>query len=211
MPEGQIEKIARVMGECGSGTDITRVLRDQGLTDSSGQSTKWRRLYWVFLDLQRRDGCANRVLSFIQSFLTPSRFVGRQAAFDEHRGELNPVLLFSGLEFSADGQFRRREAAKTLGEAERRVRTIHTKFQGRRLHLEVLKYCKAELMQDNYFPRRIRGHQRLGTANPRNDGNSGRRSSLGRPCFLCRPTASRHEHAPNRYGEVTTQGIRSSA
>ena len=151
MPEGQIEKIARVMGECGSGTDITRVLRDQGLTDHSGQSTKWRRLYWVFLDLQRRDGCANRVLSFIQSFLTPSRFVGRQAAFDEHRGELNPVLLFSGLEFSADGQFRRREAAKTLGEAERRVRTIHTKFQGRRLHLEVLKYCKAELMQDNYF------------------------------------------------------------
>ena len=151
MSEGQIEGLAKVLGECGSGTDITRVLQNQGLTDSSGESTKWRRLYWVFLDLQRQDRCANRVLSFIESFLTPSRFVRRQAIFEQYRGELNAVLAFSGLEFGADGQFRRREAARTLGEAERRVKTIRTKFQGRVMHPEVLKYCKAELMQDNYF------------------------------------------------------------
>ena len=70
MPEGQIEALAKVLGECGSGTDITRILQNQGLIDSSGESTKWRRLYWMFLDLQRRDRCANRVLSFIESFLT---------------------------------------------------------------------------------------------------------------------------------------------
>lgn len=151
MPEGQIEGLAKVLGECGSGTDISRVLRDRGLTDNSGESTKWRRLYRVFLDLQRQDRCANRVLDFIQSFLTPSRFVGRQSTFEQYRGELNVVLAFSGLEFGADGRFTRREAAQTLSEAERRVKTIRTKFQGRLLHPEVLKYCKAELMQDNYF------------------------------------------------------------
>lgn len=43
--EGQIESLARLMGECGSGTDITRVLADRGLVDGSGESTKWRRLY----------------------------------------------------------------------------------------------------------------------------------------------------------------------
>ncbi len=151
MSEGQIEGLAKVLGECGSGTDITRVLQNQRLTDSSGESTKWRRLYWVFLDVQRQDRCANRVLSFVESFLTPSRFVGRQAIFEQHRGELNAVLAFSGLEFGADGRFRRRETARTLSEAERRAKTIRTKFQGRLLHPEVLKYCKAELMQDNYF------------------------------------------------------------
>ena len=151
MPEGQIEGLAKVLGECGSGTDISRVLRDRGLTDNSGESTKWRRLYWVFLDLQRQDRCANRVLDFIQSFLIPARFVGHQATFNQHCSELNVILAFSGLEFGADGQFRRREAVRTLGEAERRVKTIRTKFQGRLLHPEVLKYCKAELMQDNYF------------------------------------------------------------
>ena len=129
MSEGQIEGLAKVLGECGSGTNITRVLQNQGLTDSSGESTKWRRLYWVFLDVQKRDQCANRVLDFIQSFLTPARFVERHATFDEHRGRLNAILAFSGLEFGADGQFRRREAAQTLSEAERRVKTIHTKFQ----------------------------------------------------------------------------------
>jgi len=49
--EGQIEYLARLLGECGSGTDISRVLNDRGLVDGSGESTKWRRLYWVFLDV----------------------------------------------------------------------------------------------------------------------------------------------------------------
>jgi uncharacterized protein (TIGR02391 family) len=151
LPEGQIEALAKLLGECGSGTDITRVLNDRALEDNSGESTKWRRLYWIFLDTQRKHGCANRVLDFIHSFLTPARFVGRRAVFDTHRSELNTILAFSGLEFGADGQFRQREAAKTLDEAERRVRTIRTKFQDRRMHPDVLKYCRTELMQDNYF------------------------------------------------------------
>ena len=151
LPEGQIEGLARVLGECGSGTDITRVLNDRGLVDNSGESTKWRRLYWVFLDTQRQHGCANRIFDFIQSFLIPARFVGRNDEFDAHRKELNAILAFSGLEYGADGKLRQREVAQTLDEAEGRVRTIRAKFQGRRMHPEVLKYCRTELMQDNYF------------------------------------------------------------
>lgn len=150
-PEGQIEGLAKLLGECGSGTDISRVLHDRGLVDNSGESTKWRRLYWVFLDCQRRDRCANRVVDFIQSFLIPSRFVGRNLEFEEHRQEFNTVLAFSGLEYGRDGKFRQCEVARTLDEAEERVRTIRAKFQGRRIHPEVMKYCRVELLQDNYF------------------------------------------------------------
>ena len=96
LPEGQIERLAKLLGECGSGSDITRVLVDRQLTDDSGQSTKWRRLYWVFLNVQQRDMCANRVLDFVQSFLTPTRFVGRREVFEQHRSELNTLLAFSG-------------------------------------------------------------------------------------------------------------------
>ncbi len=151
LPEGQIEALARLLGECGSGTDISRVLSDRGLEDTSGESTKWRRLYWVFLQSQREHKCANRVLDFIQSFLIPARFVGRSTEFEAHRQELNTILAFSGLEYGQDGKLRQRETAQTLDEAERRVRTIRAKFQGRRMHPEVLKYCRAELLQDNYF------------------------------------------------------------
>lgn len=43
--EAQIEALAKHLGECGTGSDTTRVLSAQGLDDDSGQSTKWRRLY----------------------------------------------------------------------------------------------------------------------------------------------------------------------
>jgi uncharacterized protein (TIGR02391 family) len=91
------------------------------------------------------------VLDFIQAYLAPVRFVGNNELFEAERTKLNTILAFSGIEYGADGQFRQREAAKTLSEAEKRVRTIQSKFQGRRIHSEVLKYCKIELMQDNYF------------------------------------------------------------
>jgi uncharacterized protein (TIGR02391 family) len=150
-PEGQIEALARVLGECGSGTDISRVLQDRGLVDNSGESTKWRRLYWVFLDCQKKYGCANHVVDFIRALLTPARFVGRATDFEARRQDLNTILSFSGFEYGADGQLRRIAAATTLDEAEKRVRTIRMKFHGRRIHPEVLKYCRIELMQDNYF------------------------------------------------------------
>ena len=150
-PEGQIEALARLLGECGSGTDISRVLHDRGLTDNSGESTKWRRLYWVFLDCQKRTNSANSIIDFIQSFLIPARFVGRNGEFETHRQQLNAILAFAGLDYGPDGKFRHCETARTLDEAEARVRTIRAKFQGRQIHAEVLKYCRVELMQDNYF------------------------------------------------------------
>jgi uncharacterized protein (TIGR02391 family) len=150
-PEGQGEALARLLGECGSGTDISRVLHDRGLADSSGESTKWRRLYSIFLEAQHQHRCANRVLDFVQAFLIPARFVGRSEQFEQRRRDLNRILAFSGLEYGKDGQFRRIDSVRTLDETEARARTIKAKFQGRQIHPEVLKYCRAELLQDNYF------------------------------------------------------------
>lgn len=146
-----IEALAKVLGEAGTGSDISRALDNKGINDKSGESTKWKRLHWVFAHLQRRDGCANGVLGFIAAFLAPARFSSRSAEFEAHRTELNTVLAFVGFEYGADGKFRRVKQAATLDEAEARVRTIRAKFQGRAIHPEVVKYCRAELMQDNYF------------------------------------------------------------
>ena len=149
--EGQVESLARLLGECGSGSDISRVLRDRNLFDGSGESTKWRRLYWIFLDVQKQHRCANHIVDFIRAFLIPARFVGRHQEFEQRREELNAILAFSGLEYGPDGVFRARKAAKTLDEAEARLRTIRSKFRDRRIHGEVFKYCRIELLQNNYF------------------------------------------------------------
>lgn len=149
--EGMMQSLAQVLGECGSGSDITRVLADRGFVDDSGESTKWRRIYYIFLKSQRETKSPNQLLDFIQAFLSPARFVGRNSEFETHRTALNAILILAGLEYCKDGKFIFVTPAATLDEAERRVRAIRDRFKGRALHEEVSKYCKVELMQENYF------------------------------------------------------------
>ena len=150
-PEGQIESLSRFLGGCGTGDQISRALHDRGLDDHSCQSTKWRRLHWVFSDSQRQHGCANRIIDFIQSFLAPGRFVGNSSEFEGHRTNLNAILSLSGLEYGKDGKFRMVTMATTLDQAEARLKTIQHKLRGRAIHAEVTKYCSTELFQNNYF------------------------------------------------------------
>jgi len=150
-PTGHVERLAKVLGECGSGDDISRALVDRGLMDNSRETTKWKRLHWVLMQSQRQHHCANQILDFISSFLAPARFLGRNEKFEERREELNTVLAFSGLEYGSDGKFHHCQRAQTISEAEHRLQTIQAKLRGRRIHPEVLKYCRTELMQDNYF------------------------------------------------------------
>jgi uncharacterized protein (TIGR02391 family) len=148
---GTVEAIARVIGEAGSGSDISRYLQTNGLDDDSGESTKWRRLNSVFLRSQATFKSANHILAFIRSYLVPSRFVGKRDEFEYHRSELNTVLILNGLEYGKDGQFRHTAQARTLDEAEARAQGIRNKLAPRNTHPEVYKYCQPELMQDNYF------------------------------------------------------------
>jgi uncharacterized protein (TIGR02391 family) len=150
-PEGQIESLSRLLGDCGTGDQIARAFHARNLEDHSGQSTKWRRLHWVFSDSQRQHGCANHIIDFIQAFLAPSRFVGNSSEFEDHRTKLNAVLSLSGLEFGKDGMFRKSTVATTLDQAEARLKTIQHKLGGRSIHSEVTKYCRTELLQNNYF------------------------------------------------------------
>ena len=147
----QIESLSQALGDCGSGSEISSVLTDLNLYDHAEGHTKWRRLNEVFRGVQQRDGNANRILTFVEDFLAPTRFINRNEKFEAHRSEVNVVLSFSGIEYGADGKFRQVRSARTLTEAETRASTIRAKFQGMQIHAEVLKYCRAELMEDNYF------------------------------------------------------------
>ena len=149
--DASLEELAKLLGDCGTGSNIDEVFNAKGLSDQSGISTKWRRLRWVMVDCQRRHGCGNHVVDLVRGLLAPPRFIGRLEEFEGHRRKINAILAFSGLEYGADGQFRQVAAATTINEAERRVRTLNSKLYGRRMHPEVLRYCQAELLQDNYF------------------------------------------------------------
>ncbi len=148
---GAIETVSHLLGECATGTKITNFLKAKNIPDNSGESTKWKRLNSIFNELQEKNGFANKVLDICATILDPSRFIGRAGEFEEYRQEFNKILAFSGLKYGKNGRFKKCEQAQSLDEAERRVQTIQSKFRGRNIHPEVLKYCKAELMRDNLF------------------------------------------------------------
>lgn len=147
----QIERLAELLESCGTQTELNKALANRGVSLEIPASSKKNRIEWVFTEFQKRDGCANGILAFIQHYLAPARFLGRADQFSDLLAELNTILAFSGLSYGQDGQFRQIDQATTIDEAERRANVLRSKFQGRVIHSEVLKYCRAELLQDNYF------------------------------------------------------------
>ncbi len=146
-----LKVLSRCLGEIGTGSDIDRVLQEKNIIDNSGVSTKWRRLYSIFMESQKKYKCSNQIIDFIRTFFQPVNFIEQKETFETHREELNKILVFSGLTYESTGQICYCKKVQTLDEVEKSVKTIRSKLRGRKMHAEVLKYCKSELMQDNLF------------------------------------------------------------
>jgi len=153
IPTATLKPLAEVLGEADTGDAINRTFHGLNIVDRSGESTKWKRLNHTFLNLQRATRSSNQIYGFIKAFMAPVRFIEpqRREKYYAAQAQLNAVLSFVGIEFSEDGEFRQVKQSETLNDAERRFKTVREKFHGRRLHSEVSKYCKAELMQENYY------------------------------------------------------------
>jgi len=100
---------------------------------------------------QERDGCANNVLAFVQTALDPVRFIGNTAGFAAFRDRLNEALAFSGLHLGEDGKLQAVAQARTLDEAQERAGRLRSELARRRVHSDVLQFCRAELLENNYF------------------------------------------------------------
>jgi uncharacterized protein (TIGR02391 family) len=83
--------------------------------------------------------------------MAPVSYVGSAKLFEDRRTAVNGALAFAGLSIGADGQLSTRTVAKTLSEAEQRARGLRSELLRRGAHAEVLRFCRAELLEDNYF------------------------------------------------------------
>ena len=150
----ELDGVCRVLADTASGltgSEIGHLLAQLGISDPAPGLTKWKRLSFALSQQQQQDGCGNHILSFILEAMKPVRYVGKTEIFESRRVELNHVLVFTGLELGKDCQLRRREAAKTLVEAEQRAGRLRAELLKRNVHHDVLRFCKAELLQENCF------------------------------------------------------------
>lgn len=64
---------------------------------------------------------------------------------------MNERLLLSGLQVRVDGKVARAAVAASIGEAQERAGSLRAELARRHVHPEVLHFCRAELLQRDYF------------------------------------------------------------
>jgi uncharacterized protein (TIGR02391 family) len=155
LDESHLEAICEVIGDTSSGltgSEIGRYLNECGIADPFPTDTKRRRLYQALRAKQLEDGCANHIMAFIRKVMNPVRYHKYSPDYyPTLRGNLNRTLAFAGYQVNERGEIVPVTAARTLSEAEERADRLQGALRSRHVHSDVLKFCRAELIQENYF------------------------------------------------------------
>lgn len=152
--QSTLEAIAAALGETEeglTGTEIGHLLVTCGMNDPTPTLTKRHRLYNALAESQNRRGDRGAVLKFIRQSMKPERYLRSPDRFEPMRANLNGALLFDGHAVDEAGTLVRVERARTLSDAERRADELRADLSARGVHEDVLKFCRAELVEDNYF------------------------------------------------------------
>ncbi len=154
LPPNVIEMIAKTIGDTENGltgTEINRLLLQSNIEDIDANNSKWKRIFNAFAENQNRLKCSNQILKFIANALAPSRYITQKDKYYKMLKEVNQQLAFVGYELKNDGQYREINVAKTIDDIQIKVENLKQKLEERKVHQEIFKYCKVELLQNNYF------------------------------------------------------------
>ena len=66
LSNSEIEVLAKIVGECMTGTQMDSIFHECGVRDTSSESTKWKRIFYTFQAKQEIDGSSNAFLNFIK-------------------------------------------------------------------------------------------------------------------------------------------------
>ena len=151
---GTIEVIAKILADTSNGftgSEIGSLLSECQIPDPDPKITKWRRLNTALVAKQESDGCSNNIISFILKSMNPVRHIDKHEWFVETRYKLNKVISFEGFTLKEDGKIYRTSKANTINEATARASRLRECLIARKVHSDILEFCKEELLADNYF------------------------------------------------------------
>jgi uncharacterized protein (TIGR02391 family) len=151
---GIVESISKLLGDTAggfTGAQIGKYLSESRIEDIESTNTKWKRLNAALINKQHLDGCANNVLSFIQNVMNPARHYNNNEWFSNARYELNKVLSFAGYQLGEDGKISSTTKSFTISQSAERASKLREHLLIRKVHPDILLYCREELLVDNYF------------------------------------------------------------
>jgi len=150
----RLEQLSNILGDTSSGLtggEIGRYLAECGIRDPDPRMTKRTRLFAALCQKQETDGCANNVCAFIQRVMSPVLHVNSPGYFDSVQAALNGVLAFEGLRLNDEGKIVQATRFTTIPEAEAAASRLRRALLARAVHSDVLRFCRPELVQENYF------------------------------------------------------------
>jgi uncharacterized protein (TIGR02391 family) len=152
--QSELEAIAAALGHTSeglTGPEIGHILATLKMSDPTPTMTKWKRLHNAFVERQNYSQNRRAILQFIREAMKPERHLKQPERFEPMRANLNRALSFSGLAVEASGEIQAVTRAQTLTEAEQRANDLRADLTRRGVHPDVLRFCRAELVADNYF------------------------------------------------------------
>jgi hypothetical protein len=150
----QLQAIADALGDTSeglTGSEIARLLATCRIADTSPEITKRHRLFNAFVSHQNEKQNRIRILAFIRHSMKPEAYIRTPDRYEPMRARLNRALLFAGLQVEANSKLVGADAAETISEAQRREKELRTDMETIGIHPEVLRFCRDELLADNYF------------------------------------------------------------
>jgi len=147
-----IEQVCRLLAETVTGTQIPNLIQPLKVHEeaTARSDTKWKRLFNAVAAAQNRQQDGRPLLRLVIEIMAPVRYQ-TQAEFNMARTRLNASLLLSGFQVGEDRSLEHVRSAKTIEEAQQRASDLHGELAHRDVHPDILAFCRAELLQENYF------------------------------------------------------------
>jgi uncharacterized protein (TIGR02391 family) len=151
---GVLQSISDILGATDrgfTGSEIDRYLDECNIPNPFPTLTKRHRIFEALKAKQAADSCGNNIAAFIQHSMNPVRHHDAREWFEDTRSKLNHVLAFAGYELRGNGKLHQIEKVETHSQAIARAYTLREHLLIRKVHPDVLRYCREELLVDNYF------------------------------------------------------------
>lgn len=152
LDEDTLQEVCNILGdECLTGSEIGKIFEKLDIPDPEPDKTKRYRLSEGLNEKQDSDGTGTCVFQFIERALNPVKYTDCPQKYDLKRGKINKILSFKGYELTEEGKITKSEQASTLKDAVKRANALEDELKGRGVHQDVLNFCQAELLKEDYF------------------------------------------------------------
>ena len=144
-------EIAKIIGGYFTNSQIDTCLKQLRLSAAGSDTTKWKKILFVFQKYQDRNKNSKDTIRILENLYSPMRFIKDKDQYNVERTKLNKILCMQGFELDKSGTIISVSIIKSLDEVNARYNGLIEKLRERQTHEEVIKYCTAELLVENYF------------------------------------------------------------